>query len=149
MEYVIRKIREGELSQLIELCRRHAEFEQAEYTSTNKESALRAAIFTSGQKLFCYVIEVNSCLVGYFTYTFDFSTWDAEKFLHVDCVYLDPPFRGLRIGEHIFNELRIVADQTSCVNIQWQTPVFNDRAIKFYKRIGAIGKDKVRFFIDL
>jgi hypothetical protein len=41
--------------------------------------------------------------------------------------------------------LRDIAREKNCVNIQWQTPVFNKRAIKFYNRIGATGKDKVRF----
>ena len=31
--------------------------------------------------------------------------------------------------------------------IQWQTPDFKARAIKFYKRIGATSKLKERFFL--
>lgn len=37
----------------------------------------------------------------------------------------------------------------NCKTIQWQTPAFNKRAMKFYERLGAYGKDKVRYFLDV
>lgn len=148
MEYLIRKCTEKDLSQLIELCGKHADFEQAIYNSTGKEALLKKALFTDTPKLFCYVVESENDLQGYFTFTFDYSTWDAKTFLYLDCLYLEPEYRGHRIGEVIFEKLTEIAKQNSCVNIQWQTPIFNERAIKFYKRIGGIGKEKLRFFID-
>jgi GNAT superfamily N-acetyltransferase len=63
-------------------------------------------------------------------------------------LYLESEFRGQGIGEVVFEKLKEIAKQNDCINIQWQTPVFNERAIKFYNRIGGTGKDKVRFFID-
>ena len=36
-----------------------------------------------------------------------------------------------------------------CSHIQWQTPEFNKRAIKFYDRIGAQSKSKMRYFLDV
>lgn len=145
MEYLIRKCKENDLTELVELCRKHSEFEQAGYDPTGKEALLKNAIFSDNPKLFCNVIESNNNrLQGYFSYTFDYSTWDAQTFLYLDCLYLKPEFRGHRIGEIIFDKLKEIAKQSDCVNIQWQTPVFNERAIKFYNRIGGTGKDKVR-----
>jgi ribosomal protein S18 acetylase RimI-like enzyme len=148
MEYIIRKCTENDLPTLVELCQKHADYEQATFDKTGKEALLKRAIFSDSQKLSCYVIEGNNKLGGYFSYTFDFSTWDANFFLYLDCLYLEPEFRGLRIGEKVFEMLKEIAKQNDCINIQWQTPVFNERAIKFYNRIGGTGKDKVRFFID-
>lgn len=148
MEYIIRKCTEKDLLKLVELCRKHSEFEQATYDPTGKEALLKNALFSDRPKLFCFVIESQNNLQGYFSYTFDFSTWDAKTFMFLDCLYLEPKFRGQSIGEVIFEKLKEIAKQNECNNIQWQTPVFNLRAVKFYNRIGAIGKDKVRFFID-
>ena len=148
MEYIIRKCEIYDLAALIELCHKHAEYEEASYNRTGKQELLKNAIFSDTQKLHCYVIESNGQLAGYFTYTFDFSTWDAQKFLYLDCLYLEPDFRGLKIGEKVFEQLKEIAKENKCVNIQWQTPSFNERAIKFYNRIGGKGKNKLRFFID-
>jgi GNAT superfamily N-acetyltransferase len=149
MEYLIREIERGDLSRFIELCKSHAEYEQTTYDSTDKLGLLENAIFSDNKKLYCYVVEYDLQLIGYYTFTFDFSTWDAKTFLYLDCLYLEPDFRGMKIGERIIEDLKGIASQNNCVNIQWQTPAFNERAIKFYKRMGATGKDKVRFFINV
>jgi ribosomal protein S18 acetylase RimI-like enzyme len=148
MEYIIRECTEKDLPELVELCGKHSVFEHANYDPTGKENLLKKAMFSDIPKLFCSVIEVNNKLQGYFSYTLDYSTWDAQIFLYLDCLYLEPEFRGQRIGEIVFEKLRKIAEQNNCLNIQWQTPIFNERAIKFYNRIGGTGKDKVRFFID-
>ena len=126
----------------------HSEFEQANYDSTGKECLLKKALFSDRPKLFCSVIESSNKLQGYFTYTFDYSTWDAHAFLYLDCLYLEPEFRGYKIGEIVFDKLIEIAKHNQCVTIEWQTPIFNERAIKFYNRIGGTGKEKVRFFIN-
>lgn len=148
MEYIIRECTEKDLPKLVELCGKHSEFEQATYEPTGKEIALKKALFSDRPKLFCFAIESQNNLQGYFSYTFDYSTWDAKTFLYLDCLYLESAFRGQRIGERVFEKLKEIAKQNDCVNIQWQTPIFNERAIKFYNRIGGTRKDKVRFFID-
>jgi ribosomal protein S18 acetylase RimI-like enzyme len=149
MEYLIREIQEKDLPCLIELCKNHAEYEQAPYDATGKLDLLKKEIFSDNKRLHCLVVECQSQLIGYYTYTFDFSTWDAKTFMYLDCLYLKPDFRGMKIGEKIFENLKEIATLNNCVNIQWQTPNFNQRAIKFYEKIGGTGKDKVRFFINL
>ncbi len=42
-------------------------------------------------------------------------------------------------------EIASLAYRLGCVNVQWQTPVWNERAIRFYQRLGGEGKEKVRF----
>lgn len=145
MEYQIRAVQAQDLPALVELCRKHAAYEQASYDSTNKEELLSKALFAENPKLFCQVVESNRQLVGYASYTFDYSTWDAGIFLYLDCLYLEPEYRGLGIGEEIMQKLKEIARQNTCVNIQWQTPDFNTRAIGFYERVGGVGKNKVRF----
>ena len=147
MEYVIRECIEKDLPELVELCGKHSEFEQANYDSTGKECLLKKALFSDRPKLFCSVIESSNKLQGYFTYTFDYSTWGAHAFLYLDCLYLEPEFRGHKIGEIVFDKLREIARHNQCGNIQWQTPIFNERAIKFYNRIGGTGKEKIRFLL--
>ena len=145
MGHQIRPVQPEDLSVLVELCRKHAEYEQASFDPTNKEYLLAKELFAENPKLFCMVVESNQQLVGYASYTFDYSTWDAGMFLYLDCLYLETECRGLGIGEEIMQKLKEIAQQNNCVNIQWQTPDFNTRAIKFYERVGGIGNNKVRF----
>jgi ribosomal protein S18 acetylase RimI-like enzyme len=55
----------------------------------------------------------------------------------------------MKIGEKIFDHLLLIAKENNCVNIQWQTPTFNEGAIKFYDRMGGVRKNKARYTLPL
>jgi GNAT superfamily N-acetyltransferase len=149
MDYLIRKCTQNDVENLVLLCKNHADYEKASYYPEGKAALLKQILFVKNPKLFCLIVELDNKIVGYATYTFDCSTWDAAPFLYMDCLYLEPECRGFNIGEVIIKQLLNIAKKHNCVNVQWQTPNFNDRAIKFYKRVGASDKEKVRFFMTV
>ncbi|WP_324609629.1 hypothetical protein [Streptomyces sp. WM6386] len=73
---------------------------------------------------------MDGAVVGYATCSAEVSTWDGSEYLHMDCLFLRHGHRGL--GQ-----------------VQWQTPAWNEGAIRFYGRIGATSKDKRRFFLPV
>lgn len=147
MEYLIRDFQEADAVHLIELCAKHAAYEQNQYDPTGKDVLLKTEVLSLSPSLHCWMIEVNDKLVGYATFTFDFSTWDAGHFLYLDCLFIEENFRGYGIGAEIIRRLVEVAKKKGCVNVQWQTPVFNENAIRFYERMGGKALDKKRFSI--
>lgn len=149
MEYSIRDCEPSDLSKLVVLCEKHAAFEKASFSPEGKEENLKKAIFGEKPKLFCLVVATKETIIGYVSYTFDFSTWDAATFIYMDCLFLEEEARSFGIGELLIDRLKQIGIENNCINIQWQTPQFNERAIKFYNRIGAKGKDKVRFTLNL
>jgi hypothetical protein len=52
-----------------------------------KAERLADALFLS-KRLHGLVVEQGSELIGYATYTFDYSTWDAAEFMYLDCLFL-------------------------------------------------------------
>lgn len=149
MEYSIRDCEPSNLPKLVVLCEKHAAFEKAAFSPEGKEENLKKAIFGEKPKLFCLVVATKETIIGYVSYTFDFSIWDAATFMYMDCLFLEEEARGFGIGELLIDRLKQIGIENNCINIQWQTPQFNERAIKFYNRIGAKGKDKVRFTLNL
>ena len=147
MKHSIRTCEGKDLPRVIDLCEQHARYERAGYSRSNKLENLAELLFAADASLHCWIVETDGAIIGYATYTFDYSTWDAARFLYLDCLYLEEGYRGFGIGEEIMQRLFAIAEENKCVNIQWQTPTFNERAIKFYRRIGAIGNKKVRFSI--
>ena len=147
MEYLIREFRDEDLDKLVRLCAEHAAYEGHDYNPAGKDRLLKEALLRDKPWLHCWVVTVNEEVVGYTTFTFDFSTWDCNFFLHMDCLYLEEPFRGFGIGREIVRRLLNVAREQNCINIQWQTPSTNKSAIEFYSRLGAQMKTKQRFTI--
>lgn len=109
MEYLIRDCEPKDLGMLIQLCAKHAIYEKAHFDAEGKEDALANVLFLDEPPLKCWMVQVDGSAVGYATYTFDYSTWDAAYFLYLDCLYLDEEYRGNGIGEDILKRLKDVA----------------------------------------
>ena len=148
MEFKIRKAKPKDIESIIFLCKEHAAYEKVAYDSTGKAEKLAAFLFAEQPKIFCLIAENEKGIIGYATYTFEFSTWDADFYVHMDCLYLRDFARGFGIGEALIKEIARETIENNCSLIQWQTPVFNERAIKFYHRIGATSKEKLRCYLD-
>jgi len=145
----IRYVLKEDMEQLIELCRQHAAFEQAEYDATNKSELLSERLFSKSALLKCIVVELEGDLIGYATFMKHYSTWDASNYVYMDCLFLNIDARNRRIGQELMEEIKSYAIAEDCQLIQWQTPKDNRDAIRFYHRLGATSKTKERFFLNL
>lgn len=148
-QYHIRKAGPADIEEIVQLCAEHAEYERAAYEAEGKAEKLFAYLFADEPCLYCLIAEQGDEVLGYATYMFEFSTWDAGFYAHMDCLYLRPQARGFGIGEALVQEIVKAAKAQGCSVVQWQTPDFNVRAIKFYHRIGAQAKSKQRFYLQL
>lgn len=148
VNYAIRQVETGDLDELLTLMQEHAAYEKAHFNPDGKKERLVKALFAVPFKLYCWVVTIDQQLVGYVSFTFDYSTWDVADFMYMDCLFLRGHTRGLGIGTEILRRLRIVAAEQDCINIQWQTSVFNELAIKFYHKNSASSKQKIRFTLE-
>ncbi|MDG1743512.1 MAG: GNAT family N-acetyltransferase [Polaribacter sp.] len=145
----VRFIEKSDLNDLIKLCELHAVFEQSEYNSKNKKQKLEKHLFSDKPTLFCLVVEHLDKIIGYATYMKQFSTWDSDFYIYMDCLFMTEESRGFGIGEKLIDRIKIEGIKNQCTHIQWQTPDFNKRAMKFYNRIGAESKTKERYFLKV
>ncbi len=146
-DFHIRPAQPDDMPAIIQLCREHAEFEQATYVDTGQADRLSGALFSQHPLLFCLVVDSSEGLVGYATYMRQYATWDAGHYMYMDCLFLRPSARNMGLGQQLMERITTEAWAQGCINVQWQTPNFNTRAIRFYERLGAIAKPKQRFFL--
>ncbi|MCP2267992.1 Acetyltransferase (GNAT) family protein [Actinokineospora diospyrosa] len=66
----------------------------------------------------------------------------------MDCLYLRPGARGRGVGQLLFEAVREQAKVLGLKEIQWQTPGWNEGAVRFYGRLGATAVEKVRFTLS-
>lgn len=141
----IRFAERPDIEEIVNLCKLHAAFEKATYDEKNKADLLSKALFEGTNTLKCLVIVDTKKLVGYATFVKQFSTWNANYYLYLDCLFLLEESRGMGIGRRVLDFLRDYAIEQNCFNMEWQTPTFNENAISFYIKIGAVPKTKERF----
>ncbi len=145
---IIRKAQLNDINQIIRLCKAHAAYEKATFNDNNKAELLTRYLFEKANGLQCLVVEEHQHLIGYATFIKQFSTWDADYYVYLDCLFLDDSVRGQGIGTQLMAMIKEYAVSEHCFTIQWQTPNFNTNAIRFYKKLGAQSLSKERFFFN-
>lgn len=145
----IRFANKADLDALVGLCLLHAIFEKNEYDTENKKQKLSEHLFSENPSLFCLVVAHNDTIIGYATYMKQFSTWDCAFYMYLDCLFLIQESRGFGTGVKLMDRIKQESVKLNCELIQWQTPDFNLRAIKFYDRIGGVSKRKERYFLKI
>ncbi len=148
MDYQIQPAQISDIEEIISLCAEHAAYEKADYSAQGKSEKLSQLLFGNQPSLYCLMVKQANQVLGYATYSFEVSTWDAELYAHMDCLFLRPPFRNMGIGEKLVATIANESIKKNCKLMQWQTPIFNERAIQFYHRIGATSKEKLRLYLD-
>lgn len=146
-KYQVRAARLSDLDEVIRLCAEHAAYERASYDPAGKAERLAPLLFGPNPRLHCLVLEgPDRRLMGYATYTLECSTWDADYYFHVDCLYLREEVRSRGIGWAMGKRLAQEMVKAGVPSIQFQTPPFNTQAIRIYEAMGAKQKEKVRFY---
>lgn len=69
--------------------------------------------------------------------------------MHLDCLYLDPPFRGRGLGSRLIAQAATGARHHGLTAVRWQTPSWNTDAIRLYERLGAHGEPLTRLTYDV
>lgn len=143
MTVLIRKALPKDAAQLLDLIRQHALFERASACVT--EADLVAIVDAREPATHLIVAEDEKTLIGYAALTFDYALWTAGRFAHLDCLFVHETARGQGIGKQLFDHVGLVAEEAGVERMEWQTPLRNLDAIRFYERVGGLGQPKMRF----
>jgi GNAT superfamily N-acetyltransferase len=143
----VRPVRPSDMAVLVAMCDEHARHERAPYRCAGKAEALSQALFCATPRLHGWVADAAGELAGYATATLEFSTWQGGAFVHMDCLFVREGWRGHGIGAALLQAVGDFARRSGCLEVQWQTPGWNEDAARFYRRAGAVEKPKRRFFL--
>lgn len=136
------------MNELVLLCAEHAAYERTTFDPVGKAEALAWMLFAPDARLSCLVVEEGGRLVGYASFSVEVSTWDADRYMHMDCLFLRPEARNKGLGRTLMSRIAQEALELGVKRMQWQTPSFNVDAVRFYTRLGPEKKEKFRLFLD-
>ena len=122
--------------------------DQSRFVKTNPGELL-ASGFGDDPKFGILLAEHDGSIVGYASFTINYSIWLGLKYMNIDDVYVDPGVRGLGIGEKLMQESKIHCRHIGVSRIRWEVQTDNLKAIRFYERLGARMMEKGVFTWEL
>lgn len=146
---LVRPVARSEVAELVIMCAEHARYERSEYEAVGTAENLQRSIFDNPARLKAWVAQAQGKLIGYATATSEYSTWSAREFVHMDCLFVREAFRGAGVGCALLTQVLRYAGEHGFAQVQWQTPVWNEEAQRFYRREGASAMPKMRFVLTV
>ena len=120
---------------LLSFIRAMADFEKIEVTAT--EDILRESLFGDRPAAHTLLAFVKGEPAAYAVYFFSFSTMAGRRCMWLDDLFVAPGFRKLGIARALMAYLADIATANDCGRLEWIVLDWNERAIGFYKRLGA------------
>ena len=149
MQHTIRKATPADAQILLELIVAHAEYEKETFPTEGKLEALKRCLASDPQPFECILVESDGEVRGYCNYLVQYDSWACAPHMLLDALYLKPELRGQGVGMEIMNLVRDAAKAADCKTVRWQTPVFNEMGINFYKKLNPISGTKMFFTWDV
>lgn len=146
-EAFIRHAAPADMHDVVALIKAHAAYEGVDTVSATADRL--AQLISNTRDVVCLVAVTDDRVIGYATAMPEHSTWNTNRYLHMDTLFVDEKNRGKGVGRLVFDAVVQHATANGFDEVQWQTPAWNHDAIRFYHRTGAVGSDKMRFVLDL
>jgi GNAT superfamily N-acetyltransferase len=136
LEFEVRAGTAEDVPLLLSFIRAMADFEKIDMTAT--EDVLRDSLFGERPAAETLLAFVDGAPAAYAVYFFTFSTMVGKRCLWLDDLFVDPGFRGKGIAGALMAYLADIAVSNGCARMDWIVLDWNEPAIEFYQRLGAM-----------
>ena len=122
---------------ILSLIRELAEFERLLNEVTATEEQLRTTLFGERRSAEVVIARVDDEVAGFALFFHNYSTFLAKPGVYLEDLFVRPKFRGQGTGEALLRHLARIAVERGCGRLEWSVLDWNQRAISFYKSLGA------------
>ena len=138
----IRPATVDDVALIAELVRDLAEYERLADAAVATEDGLREQLFGERPAAEVLIAEADGEPAGFALFFHTFSTFLGKRGLYLEDLFVRPAFRGLGLGKHLMAALARIAVQRDCGRFEWSVLDWNEPAIAFYRKLGAVGMDE-------
>jgi GNAT superfamily N-acetyltransferase len=133
---------EADLPVVLELIRALADYEKLAHTVVANEQRLRETLFGEPPAAEVLLARWEDKPAGFAVFFSTYSTFLAQRGVYLEDVYVKPHLRGKGIGFALLKRVAAIATARRCGRLEWSVLGWNEPAIHFYKRLGAVPLDE-------
>ncbi len=135
-QFSIRVIEKRDIDVLFEMICELADHESEREFVTTTPARLTETGFGDNANWRGFIVEIDNHAVAYATYTEDFHIWSGAPRITIDDIYVRAEFRRHGLGRQLMEHVFELAGKANAF-VSWTVQPGNDRAIAFYKQLGA------------
>jgi GNAT superfamily N-acetyltransferase len=133
---IIRKGRLDDSGQFVSLLVELAKFEKLDPPSKEGRKRILDDVFKR-KRIDLFVASEGNELVGYALYFYTYSSFLAKPTLYLEDLFVLEEYRKGGVGFALFRRCVDEAIKMKCGRMEWSVLAWNEKALKFYERLGA------------
>ena len=138
-QVTVRAARPEDVAAIHEFIRELADYEHALDQVTGTPEMLRGALFgdrPSAEALLA--VDADGTPLGFALFHGSFSTWECLPGIWLEDLYVPARQRRSGVGRALLRALAAIAVQRGCPRLEWTALDWNEPALSFYERLGAV-----------
>ncbi len=137
---------ERDTSLILSFIRSLAEYERLADACVATEEAVRRSLFDENPAAEVLLAYSAGKPVGFALFFHNYSTFLAARGLYLEDLFVIPEARGQGAGLALLSALAEIALSRECGRMEWSVLAWNQLAIDFYLRLGAVPLDDWRMY---
>ncbi|MBA3342354.1 MAG: GNAT family N-acetyltransferase [Gemmatimonadaceae bacterium] len=138
----VRKAAESDVPVILDFIRALSEYERLAHACVATEESLRDTLFTDPPAAEVLIASIGGEPVGFALFFHNYSTFLAQRGVFLEDLFVIPAARGRGVGRALLAALAQIAVQRNCGRLEWYVLDWNETAIGFYRRLGAVAMDE-------
>jgi GNAT superfamily N-acetyltransferase len=126
---------------ILEMIQGLAVYEKLAHECAATEEKLLESLFGAHPAAEVLIAYAGDEPAGFALFFHNYSTFLAQRGLYLEDLFVKPEFRGRGIGRVLLERLATIALERGCGRFEWTVLDWNEPAIGFYRKLGAIPLD--------
>jgi GNAT superfamily N-acetyltransferase len=131
---------EGDVPLIRSLIAELGDFERLSHEVVVSDELLRQHLFGRQRYAEVLIASWDGEPAGFALFFHNFSTFVGKPGIYLEDLFVREPLRGRGIGGALLRELAKLALERGCGRLEWSVLNWNESAIGFYRKLGAVPK---------
>jgi GNAT superfamily N-acetyltransferase len=134
----IERATERDVPLILSLIKALAEYERMAGEVTATEEGLRQTLFGPHPSAEVVIAYAGRTPAGFALFFHNYSTFLGKPGIYLEDLFVVPEARGHGYGRQLLAYLARLASERGCGRLEWSVLDWNETAIGFYKKLGAV-----------
>jgi GNAT superfamily N-acetyltransferase len=134
----IRSATKSDVPVILSFIKKLADYERLAHEMVATEGRLRKTLFGRQRTAEVAIGYYKKEPVGFVLFFPSYSTFLGRSGLYIEDLFVDESHRGRGFGRALLSYVARLASERGCGRLEWSVLDWNEPAINFYKKLGAI-----------
>ena len=136
--FEIRPATEADLTAILAFIRKLADYERLSQEVVATEELLRETLFGNQRTAEVAIGCLETKPIGFVLFFHNYSTFLGRPGLYIEDLFVDEVYRRRGYGRRLLLHVARLANERGCGRLEWSVLDWNESAINFYKKLGAV-----------